>query len=184
MNKNILRNITFIAGLIAIISLSIVYGLLVETYEKDKPVKYEVGNLNFEITGSFKDTLAYPGINLIENAYSIVNKSTIDVNLRIIIKYYLGDSLQELSIDDLVQVYDFNNNLIWQLEEDGFYHYRENDGVITTATTIPLFSNLTLDGYKFGNEYQNQKIKIKLIVQAKQAKHVTWQDLGEKLLNP
>lgn len=84
----------------------------------------------------------------------------------------------------VVQVYDFNSDLIWQLEEDGFYHYRENNGVIPTATTIPLFSNLTLDGYKFGNEYQNQKIKVILIVQAKQAKHVTWQDLGEKLLNP
>lgn len=58
-------------------------------------------------------------------------------------------------MDELVQVYDFNSDLIWQLEEDGFCHYRENNGVIPTATTIPLFSNLTPGGYKFGNEYQN-----------------------------
>lgn len=182
MNKNILRNILFISCLIVILSLGIVYGLLRETIIKDTPITYEVGNLRFEVSGNFKEGLLYPGENLVTNDFVIKNNSTVDVNLRIMLKFYLDDMIHEFDITSVAETFNFNENNLWTLKEDGFYHYSLNEGILSESMNIMLFSNLTLDGYKFKNTYQGKNIKIKLVVQAKQSNHVTWQDLGEKLI--
>lgn len=178
--------ITLLISSIAILIFGVflVYALLIDKKEIINPIRYEMGVLDFEVSGGLMYNDIYPGVNLVTEDYVITNNSTVNVNLRIILKFYLDDLVNEVDINDYAEVFDFNSETpnLFSLSGE-YYYYINNDGILLPGQNIILFTNLILDGYKVTNPFQGTDFKIKLVIQAKQTDHVEWIDLGDKFLN-
>ncbi|NLB85333.1 MAG: hypothetical protein GX794_04370 [Acholeplasmataceae bacterium] len=165
--------------LITLSALTLVFALLLHKIEKEEII-YELGNIKLVVTGSLKENYLYPGGNMVETDYLITNQSTIDLDLRIKLIFYLDEV--EIDITSLIEEdgFDFDETS-FLLNADGYYYYHET--LTPDDEEITLFTNLTFDGYIVKNEYNDQVLKIKLVVQAKQNRHVDWTDLGDKFIN-
>ena len=162
----------------------LVYALLIDKKEIIDPIRYQMGELDFDVSGGLMYNDIYPGVNLVTEDYVITNNSTVNVNLRIIMKFYLDDLVNEVDINDYTEVFDFNTEtpILFDLSDD-YYLYIKNDGILLPGQNITLFTTLILDGYQVTNPFQGTDFKIKLVIQAKQADHVEWTDLGDKFIN-
>lgn len=162
--------------LMLISSVVLLYALLVDTKTKG-PLVYNFGNVNLALTGDIKDNYIYPGENLVTETYVLTNTSTIDINLRIILEFYLDDMITPVDITAYTEIFDFNVPEIWTLNEDGYYYYTPNGGILSATGPITLFTNLTLNGTKVKNQFKDKNFKIKLTIQVKQNEFVTWSEL-------
>lgn len=165
---------------ILLVSLITIYALLQDSDEKG-PIKYELGTLEYVVSGEIKDNYLYPGINLVTENYTIVNNSNIQTEIRIKLRFYLKDVWYEVEdFLDFVEIdgFDFNSTL-WTKEADYFYY---NDDLVG-GENITLFTKLILDGYVVKNNFKSEDFKIELVFHAKQKDNVGWEDLGTKLIN-
>ncbi|MCK9493676.1 MAG: hypothetical protein M0Q00_04855, partial [Acholeplasmataceae bacterium] len=51
------------------------------------------------------------------------------------------------------------------------------------ANPIEVITSMILNGWTVGNEYENAEFKVTLVFEAKQEKHVTWEELGTAEIN-
>lgn len=172
------KTILIITSIIITLSLiSLVFALLLDTVKKEEII-YELGNIKLVVNGSLKENYLYPGENIVSEPFIITNQSTVNIELRIKLIFYLNDV--ETDISSLVEEdgFDFDETLF--VFEDGYYYHQM---ITPDDEEITIFTNLTFDGYIVKNEYNDQVLKIKLVVQAKQDRNVEWHNLGEKFIN-
>lgn len=182
-NKRLILLIISIFMIVA--SLGVVLAFLIDTKEKEEPIRYEFGNISLSVTGDLMEDYIYPGKNLVTEDFVLTNSSTIDIHVRVLFKFYLEDMVNEIDPDVYFEEFDFNSepsDEVWDLD-DGYYYYIENEGILLPSETILLFTTLVLDGWVVKNQYSNETFKIKLVIQAKQTSHATWEDLGGKFIN-
>lgn len=181
MKKNVLIIITSV--IIIVISITtITYAAFLIQANKG-PLDFTVGKLSYEITGELSnDNYIYPGINLVEDPFVIHNKSTIKSEVRIKIDFYINNTLLDKELyNDYFDSFTVGSN--WNLNENYYYLQVNDDFIIAKETTnIIIFEEIIFNGYKINNDFKEMSFNLKLTLEAKQADHVSWQDLGSALI--
>lgn len=166
--------------LMLVITGIFVYALLTDKDTKGS-IKYQIGDLEYVVEGDILDNYIYPGINLVTESYTLTNNSTIATELRIKLRFYLGDTWYNLE-DFLIFIeedgFDFNNEN-WTAS-GGYLYFNET---LTGEENITLFTKLILDGHVVKNQFESKDFKIELTIHAKQKDNVDWESLGSKLIN-
>lgn len=179
MKRNILGIIlSFLA--ISTTLVVVVFALLVDKKNTPK-ITFKSGKVVYTLEGSSASGLVVPGQNLISEAFTLTNQSTIDSQLRFKILIVLNDETLELSdervINDITanigSDFEFNN-------DDQYYYFGGTSGVVskTNHTPFTIVSEVILDGAFVKNEYADKIVKISFVFEAKQSDHVTWDVLG------
>lgn len=151
--------------------------------------QYNVGEIKYSIVkegGISSGTVIVPGDDL--GTVTITNNSNIKTNLRIQITvtatkegssqiWTVGVDDPENSSDQILITKDSN----W-IVSDGYLYYKsatDSEGVIAPKDPVDApYSKMYLNGKVVINDHQNTNLKFNIKFQAKQADHVTWQDLG------
>jgi hypothetical protein len=176
-------------------SLTIMIGLTFGWFAKAVVVpKGEIssGDLTYVLAGELIDEqiIIVPGLELVEEPFTLVNTSSIPSQLRMRISYlayvrvgidvveqelsYQGDSTDFLFIE-LGPHFERTGNY-WYYNEDPLldgtlFIIEENSGLMT------LFTSIIYDGTLTGIDFASQEIYIMITVEVKQAKNVTWSEL-------
>ena len=140
------------------------------------------GQIDYQYDGEFIDSsqIVYPELNLLNQPISVDNLSTIDTQLRLVITYTL---IEEESIDKVYHN-DIDDDLnvvfddLFVLSGD-YWYYQAYDYRVIEQGVIPLISSVAYDGNQSSIEYANQPIHVEIIIQVKQADHVSWIDLTQ-----
>ena len=194
MNKKLI--VVLIISLIALIgaSVGVTYAWLTST--GSDTIEYTVGKVSYTINGEVDaSTVIVPGQNL-TSSFEIENKSDVYTNLRVSV----STSMQGWTIGEAgtAQTPNTTDHILvavnaegWELvtENDAMYFYygqkEDSKGGLGTEDLAPStspdtfpFSEFKLNGYKVGNEYSGKTITITITFYAKQADHVTWDELG------
>jgi hypothetical protein len=139
------------------------------------------GQVDYSYSGSFIDgsEIIFPNKELLSQAISVDNQSTIDTQLRLTINYTLVEEVTSNKIykddvnDDLSVVFDS----LFVLDGD-YWYYQATDFSIETTGLIDIISSIYYDGNASSNEYASQTVSIQVLIQVKQADNVTWTDLA------
>ncbi len=162
------------------------------------------GEIKVEVNGSLIDSdetnYILPGQNLVLTNYTLTNSSSIDIELRIKIEYSYVNKNETNETELLTKTYQGleNEELIVSLDSkwvnnQDYWYYGEiitdetnvlhSEQIKPTTTELPLIDDIHYNGEVVGNDYSyinlNQELSIKLTFEVKQAKHLTWQLLGE-----
>lgn len=157
-------------------------------------VTFQSASLVFTWNGAFVDnqTNIVPGDNLIKDKLKIINTSTTDSELRIKITYDAFDSEGKKTIvfDDMSSL----NYLVGEMGqdfvyEDGYWYYENSSTSPSTRIldtpvendpqVLDIMSILYYNGNYCGSSFQLEKCTISFTFEAKQARNVTWIDIGE-----
>lgn len=167
-----------IATIILLISSSVfVYGLLKSSKSIDN-IKFSVGNLAVELKGAMVDE-AYivPGKELIKESYIMINTSTINIDLQMVIDVMLDGHI----IDPNVYKKEDNSFNVLILIDD-LYRIEETNRYLLTniqpGTNINIISSLILNGLIVKNDYTGQQLSISISFSVKQSDHAEWSDIG------
>ncbi len=177
------RNLLMLFGLVIVLGFSLIGGIyaLLKDKKTQGPVTFSFGELKFSFNGELKQSYLYPGENLVVDEFVLNNESSIDVEIRIVLSFYIDDVL--IDINDIAEVFDLSLQE-WlagtDLDYGSYYQYYKT--ITPTDEVITLFTDLTLDGMVVKNNYSNKKLKIKLAVYAKQKEHATWEALGQNFI--
>ncbi|MDY0211167.1 MAG: hypothetical protein RBQ91_07185 [Acholeplasma sp.] len=149
-------------------------------------VNMTLGEINYQLSGSFYSGYLMPGVDLIENDFVLTNLSTIDTELRVSITV-ISPVFGTLSMDEMLgsSYYQIGGGFIFD-ETDDYYYYRgeeatlENDNYVIppSSSSVILLSYLELDGYKFSNNHANMPLNFTITFEAKQGHFVDWETLG------
>jgi hypothetical protein len=164
---------------------AVTYALIFDQQETESVI-LTGGEVSYVFTGGLTDiTPVVPGQELVDNAFSLSNQSTITTELRILAS--AQSSLLGPMGFDLIMTTVFADG--WVLEGDGYRYYRGvlADGLTepgkylippTPGMTIDVLSSLVLDGTVVRNNQSGQTITLSFTFEAKQAGFVTWAELG------
>lgn len=170
-----------ISLLVLIVAGTFVYAALKDSARKG-PIKYQIGKLEYVVNGNIMDNYLYPGKNLVTESYTLKNNSNIETEIKIKLRFYLKDiwyEAEEFKAFTETEGFDFSGEN-WSLEDDGYLYYSK---ALVEGETITLFTKLIFDGNVVKNDFEASDFKIELILHAKQKDHVSWEDLGSKLIN-
>lgn len=169
--KKILVILTLLASVL--VSMFSAYALLIDLEEK-KPINFEMGYLDFSLSGKLKQGLIYPGVNLVEEPYIITNNSTIDTEIRIYL-VILVDELEFTGYESFSINTSFTKN-----SETNYYYY--NEVLKKDVKTINFIDEIVLDGKIVNKDYSGKIYSFKMRLEAKQKEHATWTVIGEKII--
>lgn len=166
--KTKLKIIILIVPILIISSIVFVYALLQQSKEYEE-INFKLGYIDVTLSGSLvSDNYIYPGLNLIDEPYKLINNSTIEIDLKIIIVIKI-DNREILPTEYL---------------EDGFIELNGavingNEYMISNITDeeIILIESLTLNGFIVRNDYSNLGFEVYINYQVKQSSHATWEDV-------
>lgn len=168
-------------------SIAVIFAWLIDI--KNTPsITLKSGKVEYQFSGNSTTGLIVPGQNLVANTYQITNKSTVKSQLRIKLTIKLDGTeivYGTTSDDDERVNVTFGLGTDFVKETDNFYYYGGLTGVLleTDTTPIVIVSSIVLDGQYVRNEYSHKNVQIVIMIQAKQADHVTWQTLTEEAIN-
>lgn len=150
------------------------------------------GDITYTMTGQLvADTvIIIPGLELVEDTFYLTNYSSVDSQLRVRVAYwaYVREGLsvvpQELnytntSADFIAVVFGP------KFQQNGSYWYYTDDPLIAgpdyiieaEEVVIELLSSIIYDGTLTGIDFASQSIYLKIIVEVKQARNVSWSEL-------
>ena len=183
-------------GLLLIFLSTLVIFLTTMTYawisyfNTNKDVILEVGNILYEVDTNLDTSKAYyPGDDL--GNINIINKSTIDTQVRVKIEYLINDVLFDYQNDtDSLILFNLNANLKYN-ETDKYFYYNELEEVdentiytfeipsvddTTNGVLLNIIDSIILNGERMDNGFKNASISIKIYFQIKQKDHLEWID--------
>jgi len=179
MKRSVLGIILSFLAILATLVV-VVFALFIDTKNTPK-ITFKSGKVVYSLQGSTVSGYVVPGQNLIDQAFTLTNESTIDSQLRFKILIILNDETLELTDERIINDIETNIGSEFELiSADGYYYFGGIEGVVrkTNNTPITIVSELILDGAFVKNEYADKVVKISFVFEAKQADHVTWEVLG------
>lgn len=179
MKRNILGIILSFLAISATL-IVVVFALFIDT-EKTPKITLKSGKVVYSLKGSTGSGYVVPGQNLIDEAFTLTNESTIDSQLRFKILIVLNNETLELTDERIINDIEASIGSDFELiSTDGYYYFGGIEGVVskTKTTPITIVSEVILDGAFVKNEYADKNVKISFVFEAKQADHVTWEVLG------
>lgn len=159
-------------------------------------INYKVGEVAYTVKGNVaSETVIVPGQNL-SNSFTITNNSNVNTNLRITIS--VSDSTWTFKEVDTTGNPNTTNHVLLSMANSKWKSYSENgimyfyygqkentangagiEDILPSTKTIEFpFSDFKLNGYVVGNESKNKSITFTITFYAKQADHVTWDEMG------
>jgi hypothetical protein len=170
----------FIIVAVFVLAVTVTYAWIAYSESVDGGT-VSVGQIDYTYSGSFIDgsEIIYPNKELLSQAITVDNQSTIDTQLRLTINYTLVEEVTSNKIylddvnDDLSVVFD--NPFV--LDGD-YWYYQNTDFSIEDTGVMNIISSITYDGDSSSNEYASQTVNVQVIIQVKQADNVTWTDLA------
>lgn len=168
--------------LLLVSSFVFTYALFKSSKDYDD-ITFKVGDISLELKGKIIDGYGeegyiVPGQDLIEVPFVIINNSTVNLFIKIIIEVKIYDEVLNdyriIKKDEYVEdsiVIIANDNLV--INEDGSYEITD----LTPKTSIDLINSLTLNGLVVKNQYSNRNVKINLRFLARQKDHIDSSDL-------
>lgn len=164
-------------------STAAVFAWLVD-YKYTNTITLKSGKVEYQLNGSLTSGLVVPGQNLVTSQYQLINKSTVDSQLRIQFTIVIKDDvtnndLYTFDITDPRVLVSFGLGTDFVKETDGFYYYggMANGVLLSTNTTpITIVSSIVLNGSHIHNDYANNRVLINVLIQAKQLGY-DWQTL-------
>lgn len=174
--------------LIILIALLIVSGVsttlawLTDTSSSEQT--FTMGSVSYTLNFTKTEDVIVPGQNLLDT-FSITNNSNVDSHIRFSIT--IDDLNESSTLDTTLGAESTDSPIIYKLSEnsgisyeDGYFYYgsKSSPTDITTSLVITPLSSLSFNGEVVGNDYSNHEFRVTIVLQAKQAEYVTWNDLG------
>lgn len=165
--------------LLLISSLTLVYALLKSTKNIEN-IEFTMGEFSVELEGSLiNDEFLVPGKELIATPYKLVNNSSINIDILMIIEVRLDGvilapntySNEDGTPKDLILLSESNN-------QNGNQYLFEN---IDPEQDISIIESLIFNGFIVKNDYSDNLLEIKIKFLAKQhdyADDLDWTDIG------
>lgn len=170
----------FIIVAVFVLAITVTYAWIAYSESIDGGT-VSAGQVDYSYSGAFIDgsEIIFPNKELLSQAISVDNQSTIDTQLRLTINYTLVEEVTSNKIykddvnDDLSVVFDS----LFVLDGD-YWYYQATDFSIETTGLIDIISSIYYDGNSASNEYASETVNIQVLIQVKQADNVTWTDLA------
>jgi hypothetical protein len=170
----------FIIVAVFVLAITVTYAWIAYSESIDGGT-VSAGQVDYSYSGAFIDgsEIIFPNKELLSQAISVDNQSTIDTQLRLTINYTLIEEVTSNKIykddvnDDLSVVFDS----LFVLDGD-YWYYQATDFSIENTGVLNIISSIAYNGNASSNEYASQTVSIQVLIQVKQADNVTWTDLA------
>lgn len=194
MKRNVKVLISIMALFILAITLATSSYAWFVSLKRSGTIIFVSGEVRYDLVGNLEEQeYIVPEKPLVEEAYVLTNKSTIDTEIRMQLYYQFANGNSEIDNESWV-AYDgeLNQQIKANIGNDwvyykGCWYYGKIDGDNVSGTVIKgsentqitVLESLCVSGNNYGNKGElNKKLVIKIVFQAKQKEYVDWDELG------